>query len=232
MTEGPVVVRRIPRAEPADIDRLARAGVATVHEAQGRTGLLDPGVVARQSGARIGGSAVTVSSAPGDNLMLHAAIEVVEPGDVLVVALTSPSIHGMFGDLLATSLMARGCRGLVIDSAVRDIAELNEMGFPVWARAVHAEGTVKATPGHVNVRIRFGGREIEPGDVIVADDDGVVVVGRAEATTVAEASESRLVNEEASRARLEAGELGLDFYGLRQTLVDLGVTWVDSADDR
>lgn len=231
MSERPRVVRRIARASNADIERLANAGVATVHEAQGRVGLLDPGVVARQPGVRIGGSAVTVSSAPGDNLMIHAAVEVVEPGDILVVALTSPAIHGMFGDLLAASLMARGCAGLVIDSAVRDIAELNEMGFPVWARAVHAEGTVKATPGHVNVPIHFAGRAISPGDVVVADADGVVVVERERAAEVAAAAEERIANEETSRARLEAGELGLDFYGLRQKLEDLGVHWVDE-DDR
>jgi len=229
--ERPVVVRTIERASPEVIRRLARAGVATVHEAQGRLGLLDHGVIARQRGARIAGSAVTVSSAPGDNLMIHAAVEVIGPGDVLVVALTSPSIHGMFGDLLAASLLARGCAGLIIDSAIRDVAELNDMGFPVWSRAVHAEGTVKETPGHVNVPIEFGGVTIDPGDVIVADDDGVAVVGRPRAEDIADASDERLAKEEASRARLESGELGLDFYGLRQKLVDLGVRWVDSADD-
>lgn len=228
---GSYVVRTISRAAPEDIEQLAAAGVATVHEAQGRTGLLDPGVVARQHDVRVAGSAVTVLCAPGDNMMIHAAVEVVQPGDVLVVALTAPAIHGMFGDLLATSLMGRGCRGLVIDSAVRDIAELNRMGFPVWSRAVHAQGTVKATPGSVNRPVVFGGVTIDPGDVIVADEDGVVVVGRTAAAQIAELSRARTRKEEATRQRLEAGELGLDFYGLRQKLRDLGVEWVDSADD-
>ena len=228
---GTVVVRSIPRADTAIIDQLAEAGVATVHEAQGRIGLLDHGVVARQHGTRIAGSAVTVSSAPGDNIMIHAAIEVLQPGDILVVALSSPAIHGMFGDLLASSVMARGCRGLVIDSAVRDIAELNLMGFPVWTRAIHAQGTVKETAGSVNLPIHFGAETINPGDVIVADDDGVAIVDRLAAADVAAASIARVEKEEVSRVRLAEGELGLDFYGLREKLVDLGVTWVDSADE-
>lgn len=226
-----VVVTTVDRADAAVVDELAPIGTATVHEAIGRRGFLGPELRPIQQGARVAGTAVTVLSHPGDNLMIHAAVEVVEPGDILVVALTSPAIHGMFGDLLAASLMARGCAGLVIDSAVRDIAELNEMGFPVWARAVHAEGTVKATPGHVNVPIHFAGRAISPGDVVVADADGVVVVERERAAEVAAAAEERIANEETSRARLEAGELGLDFYGLRQKLEDLGVHWVDE-DDR
>ncbi len=226
-----IVVRTIPRASSDVIDRLAMAGVATVHESQSRTGLLDPGVVARQHGSRIAGSAVTASCAPGDNLMLHAAVEVLEPGDVLVVALSSPAIHGMFGDLLAASVMTRGCRGLVIDSAVRDIAELNQMGFPIWSRAIHAQGTVKETAGTVNMPVEFGGVTIHPGDVIVADDDGVVVVERTAAGAVADASDERTTKEETSRARLEAGDLGLDLYGLRDKLIDLGVTWVDSAEE-
>ncbi len=225
------VVRSIPRADPSVIDRLAEAGVATVHEAQGRTGLLDPGVLPRQHGARIAGSAVAALCAPGDNIMLHAAVEVLEPGDILVVALTSPATHGMFGDLLAASVLARGCRGLIIDSAVRDIAELNEMGFPIWSRAVYAQGTVKETAGTVNMPIDFGGVAIQPGDVIVADDDGVVVVDRSSASEVADASMTRIEKEEASRTRLQAGELGLDMYGLRDKLIGLGVEWVDSADD-
>lgn len=225
------VVRHIPRAPAAVVDRLGAAGVATVHEAQGRTGLLDPGIVARQKNVRIGGSAVTALCAPGDNMMIHAAVEVIEPGDILVVALMVPAIHGMFGDLLAGSLMAQGCRGLVIDSAVRDIAELNQMGFPVWSRAIHAQGTVKETPGNVNVPVDFAGTLVNPGDVIVADDDGVVVVTQATASHVATAAEARIAKEESTRARLAAGDLSLDFYGLRAKLVDLGVTWVDSADD-
>lgn len=226
-----IVVRTISRASSDVIDRLARAGVATVHESQNRTGLLDPGVVPRQHGTRIAGSAVTALCAPGDNLMLHAAVEVLEPGDVLVVALSSPAIHGMFGDLLAASVIARGCRGLVIDSAVRDIAELNQMGFPIWSRAIHAQGTVKQTAGTVNMPVEFGGVTIHPGDVIVADDDGVVVVERTAAGAVADASDERTTKEETSRARLEAGDLGLDLYGLRDKLIDLGVTWVDSTDE-
>lgn len=225
------VVRSIPRAAPEIINRLAAAGVATVHEAQGRIGLLDHGVVARQRDTRIAGSAVTVSSAPGDNMMLHAVVEVIQPGDVVVLALTSPGVHGMFGELLATSMLTRGCAGLVIDSAVRDIAELNEMGFPVWSRAVHAEGTVKETAGSVNLPIILGGVAIDPGDVVVADDDGVAIVRRESAGHVADAAAARLDKEAATRARLAAGELGLDFYGLREKLTGLGVEWVDSADD-
>jgi len=226
-----VVVRSIPRADEAVIAKLGAAGVATVHEAQGRTGLLGPEVRGIQSGARISGSAITVSSHPGDNLMIHAAVETVQPGDVLVVALTSPSHHGMFGDLLATSLQARGCAGLVIDSGVRDSAELREMSFPVWAKAVHSEGTVKATPGSVNVPVVCAGSVVEPGDVVVADDDGVCVVRRAVAPTVAEAAQVRIDREAESRDRLEAGDLSLDFYGLRQKLAELGVEYVDSVDD-
>ncbi len=226
-----VVVKTISRAPVSVIDALAAAGVATVHEAQGRTGLLDHGIRARQPKTRIAGSAVTALCAPGDNLMIHAAVEVIEPGDILVVALMEPAIHGMFGDLLATSLMARGCLGLVIDSGVRDIAELNEMGFPVWSRAVHSQGTVKETPGSVNLPVSMGDVTIRAGDVVVADEDGAVVVDRVHAPEVAEASAARLEKEVSSRARFEAGELGLDMYGLRQKLQDLGVTWVDTADD-
>ncbi len=225
------VVRTIKRADPAVIAGLGEAGVATVHEAQGRSGLLDPGVKPMQRGARVAGSAVTALCAPGDNMMIHAAVEVVQEGDLLVVALTSPALHGMFGDLLASSLMARGCAGLIIDSGVRDIADLNEMGFPVWARAVHAEGTVKETPGSVNRPVSFAGVRIAPGDVVAADDDGVVVVSRDRAADVLEAAEARLAKEEQSRRRYQAGELGLDMYGLRRKLTDLGVVWVDTADD-
>ena len=228
---GAYIVRSIPRAEPAALEQLAIAGVATVHEAQGRSGLLDHNIVARQRGVRIAGSAVTVSTAPGDNLMLHAAVEVIEPGDMVVVTLTSPGIHGMFGDLLAASMRARGCVGLVTDSAVRDIAELNEMGFPVWTRAIHAEGTVKETSGSVNMPVVFGDVPIAPGDVVVADEDGVVIVERTAAVEVAEAAAGRIEKEEAMRTRLESGELGLDIYGLRQKLTDLGASWVDSAND-
>jgi 4-hydroxy-4-methyl-2-oxoglutarate aldolase len=226
-----LIVRHIDRADIQTIDELGEAGVATVHEALGRRGLLDPGIRPIQEGARIAGSAVTVSCAPGDNMMIHAAVEVVQPGDILVVATTSPSTDGMFGELLATSLLARGCRGLVIDAGVRDVAELREMGFPVWSRAIHAQGTVKETPGSVNLPVTFGETPVNPGDVIVADDDGVVVVGRAEAGVTRKAAAERLEREAATRARLEQGELGLDFYGLRDKLEGLGVEWVDHADD-
>lgn len=225
-----VVVRHIDRAEAATIDELGGAGVATVHEALGRRGLLDPEIRPIQQGTRVAGSAVTVSCAPGDNMMVHAAVEVVQPGDVLVVATTSPSTDGMFGELLATSLVARGCRGLVIDAGVRDVAELREMGFPVWSRAIHAQGTVKETPGSVNLPITFGETPVNPGDVIVADDDGVVVVSRAEAETAQRAASERLEREAVTRARLQQGELGIDIYGLRDKLESLGVEWVDQSD--
>lgn len=228
---GKAIVRKIDRAAPDVIAGLAEAGVATVYEAQGRKGLLDPGITPIQQGARIAGSAVTVESAPGDNLMIHAAVEALEAGDVLVVALTAPAIHGMVGDLLATSFVAHGCVGLIIDSAVRDSAELAEMGFPVWSRAVHSAGTAKATAGSVNVQVDVGGTAVMPGDVIVADDDGAVVVARDQAAAVLEASRRRLATEEATRARLEAGELGVDIYGLRDTLAELGVVYVDDPDD-
>jgi len=225
-----VVVRTIDRADPQTIAELGTAGVATVHEAAGKTGLLDPGIRPIQDGARIGGSAVTVSCAPGDNIMIHAAVEVVHEGDVLVVATTAPATHGMFGELLAVSLQARGCRGLIIDAGVRDVADLREMGFPVWSRYVHAQGTDKAVRGSVNMPIDLGGLSIDPGDVVVADDDGVVVVPRARADDVRRAAEQRIADEEATRSRLAAGELGVDFYGLRSRLQDLGVRWVDSDD--
>lgn len=184
-----------------------------------------------QRGVKVAGPAVTVAGAPGDNIMLHAAIEVLQPGDVLVVSLSEPGTYGMFGDLLATSVRAHGGIGLVIDSAVRDIADLNAMGFPVWARAVHAQGSVKETPGSVNVPIHFGGTRIDPGDVVVADDDGVVIVPARTAAGVLEAANTRLAKEEDKRARLAAGELTLDTDGLRDKLVELGVQWVDSIDE-
>lgn len=226
-----VVVRRIERADPGTIAGLAQAGVATVHEAYGRRGLLSPDIRPIQSGARIAGSAVTVLGQPGDNLMLHAALDVVQSGDVLVVTTTSPSTDAMFGDLLATSLRAQGAIGLVIEAGVRDVADLREMGFPVWSKAIHAQGTVKATPGSVNVPIVCAGVDIHPGDVVIGDDDGVAVVARDDAVAVLEASNNRLRKEAETRARLEAGELGLDFYGFRDRLDELGVTWVDSADE-
>ena len=226
-----VVVRTIDRADPAVVDGLAPIGTATVHEAIGRRGYLGPDLRPIQHDTRVAGTAVTVLSHPGDNLMIHAAVEVCQAGDILVVATTAPSTHGMFGDLLATSLMQRGVRGLVIDAAVRDTADLRHMGFPVWTRHVSCQGTVKATPGSVNVAIAIDGVGIEPGDVVCADDDGVVVIERAEARWALDASLARLDKEAGTRTRLEAGELGVDFYGLRQKLADLGVTYVDTLDD-
>lgn len=227
-----VVVHRIDRADPATIGELATAGVATVHEAIGRSGLMQPSIRPIQRAARVAGSAVTVSCQAGDNLMIHAAAEVVKAGDVLVVTTTSESTDGMFGELLATSLRAAGCIGLVIDAGVRDVTELNDMGFPVWSRAVHAQGTVKATPGSVNVPVVCAGAAVQPGDVIVADDDGVLVVPRLDATSARVAAEARLMKEASVREQLEGGTLGLDLYGLRQRLLDLGVRHLDRAEDQ
>ncbi|MGF1600038.1 MAG: 4-carboxy-4-hydroxy-2-oxoadipate aldolase/oxaloacetate decarboxylase [Acidimicrobiales bacterium] len=228
---GHVVVRSIPRADGTTIDALAPIGTATVHEAIGRRGYLDPDIRPIQNDVRIAGSAVTVSCHPGDNLMIHAAVEVCQPGDVLVVTTTAPSTHGMFGDLLASSLMARGVRGLVMEAGVRDSADLRAMGFPVWTRHVSCEGTVKASPGSVNVPVVVGGQLVAPGDVVCADDDGVVVVARTGADRALDQSHARLAREEATRLRLAAGELGVDMYGLRAILERLGVTYVDTLDD-
>lgn len=226
-----VVVRTIERADPTVVTGLGQAGVATVHEAAGRTGLLPPRIRPIQTGHTVAGSAVTVSCPPGDNMMIHAAVEVVREGDVLVVALQAPSTDGMFGELLATSLQTRGCVGLVIDAGVRDTAELREMRFPVWASSIHAQGTVKETAGSVNVPVGFDGQPVEPGDVIVADDDGVVVISRLDAPRVLDSSRERLAKEDAVRQRLKDGELGIDFYGLRDRLEGLGVRWLDQPED-
>jgi 4-hydroxy-4-methyl-2-oxoglutarate aldolase len=226
-----IVVRNIPRADSALIDELDRFGVATVHEAQGRKGLLDAAIRPIQQNQSISGTAVTVLVAPGDNWMFHVAVEQCKPDDILVVATSSPCTDGYFGDLLATSLMARGVRALIIDAGVRDTRTLREMGFKVWSRAVHAQGTVKETLGSVNVPIICAGQLVEPGDVVVADDDGVVIVRREELPGVFETSRKRARIEEEKRVRLAAGELGLDIYEMRQKLIDRGLTYYDSLTD-
>jgi len=223
----PAIIRTIARASPDEIRRLGAAGVATVHEAQGRTGLLQPYMRPIYPSARVAGRAVTVLCGAGDNLMIHAAIAVVQPGDVLVVAILTDSVDGMFGELLAESCRAHGVAGLVIDSGVRDTTEITALGFPVWSKAVFAQGTTKTIAGSVNVPIVCAGASVSPGDVIIGDADGVVVVPREAATAVVTAVDQRLAKEERTRARLKAGELGLDIYGLRDVLAERGVVWRD-----
>ncbi|MGW0201613.1 4-carboxy-4-hydroxy-2-oxoadipate aldolase/oxaloacetate decarboxylase [Nonomuraea sp. NPDC003201] len=225
-----VVVTGTPRASLDRIDTLAAYGVATVHEALGRTGYLGPGLRPAWPGCGAGGNAVTVLCWPGDNLMIHVAVEQCQEGDVLVVTTTSPSTDGMFGELLATSLRSRGVRGLVIDAGVRDVAGLRAMGFPVWSAAVSAQGTVKATPGAVNVPVTVGGQLVRPGDTILGDDDGVLVVPRDDLERALSSSAARAAKEAAAREAFAKGELGLDRYGLRERLPGLGITYVPAAE--
>lgn len=225
------IVRSNVRPDAAAVDVLAQLGVATAHEAMGRQGLVAPEIRPIYRGARIAGRAVTVSSHPGDNLMIHAAVEQCQSGDILVVTTTSASTDGMFGDLFATSLRARGVRGLITAAGVRDVADLEKMKFPVWSRAIHAQGTVKNSPGSVNIPVVLAGQPVHPGDVVVADDDGVLIVPRTRAAAVADAGRAREADEARKRQLFEDGVLGLDLYGLRETLSRLGVVYVDTDEE-
>jgi 4-hydroxy-4-methyl-2-oxoglutarate aldolase len=221
------VVRNIHRVDAATIATLERLGVATVHEAQGRGGLMQPYMRPVWRGARVAGSAVTALCHPGDNWMIHVACDVLTPGDVLVVACSSENTDGGFGELLATSVKARGARGVILDLGCRDAADISEMKFPVWSRAISAKGTVKASIGSVNLPVVCAGVSVRPGDVVVADDDGVVIVPRLDADRVARAGEEREKKEAVNRARLQKGELGLDIYDMRKSLADKGLEYVD-----
>jgi 4-hydroxy-4-methyl-2-oxoglutarate aldolase len=224
------IIRTIPRPDAEAVRVLGASGVATVHEAQGRTGLMRPYIRPIYPAARVAGTAVTISIAPGDNLMIHASIEVCKPGDLLVVAPTSECTDGYFGELLGVSCQAHGVAGLIIDAGVRDTAELTAMNFPVWSKAVSSQGTVKNVPGDVNIPVVCAGALVNPGDVILADADGVVVVAREQAAEVAKAARQRSAKEEKTRERLRKGELGIDFYGLRAKLAELGVEFVEGVE--
>jgi 4-hydroxy-4-methyl-2-oxoglutarate aldolase len=226
-----VVVRNIERTDADLVKLLGALGVATAHEAYGRSGLMRPYLRPVWSGAEVAGTAVTVLAQPGDNWMIHVAVEQCRPGDILVVGCTSDNTDGMFGDLLATSLMARGVKGLVIDAGVRDAKSLREIGFPVWSKAISAKGTVKATLGAVNVSVVCAGINVKPGDAVVADDDGVVVIGRKDAADVAAKGEQRRADEDGKRQRLAAGVLGLDMYNMREPLAKAGLVYVDQLEE-